>query len=72
MSPSWPSLVFAGTLDGHVAVVAARAGGVVAELTGHRENLLDIGLAVDSLVTAADDGTCRGFDCRQLLQQSDS
>jgi WD40 repeat protein len=72
MSPSWPSLVFAGTLDGHVAVVDVKAGGVVAELTGHRENLLDIGLAVDSLVTAADDGTCRVFDCRQLLQQSDS
>lgn len=56
-------LIFASTMDGAVRVVDIRTGAAVAEYGGHTANVLDMGLAGDTLVTSSDDGTCKVFDC---------
>merc|ERR1719167_854785 len=64
--PPFEPYIFAGTLDGAVRILDLRSGESVQEYTGHTASILDFSFSSDcsSLVTAADDGTCRVFNLR--------
>ena len=58
------SLLICGTVEGAVRAVDGRAGGAVAEWTGHTAAVLDMQLQDNTLVTASDDHTARVWDIR--------